>query len=146
MPSDPGDGTTVEELQFLTLADVVEIHRDQIARYGGRSGIRDLQTLLSALAVPQATFDGNYLHADLFEMAAAYGFHLCQNHPFVDGNKRTALACALVFLEMNGISVDDPRAALYGAMLSIATGTLGKGELARLLRQLSQQNPREGRP
>lgn len=133
---------TVEEPQFLTLAEVLEIHQDQIARYGGRSGVRDLQALLSALAVPQATFDGNYLHADLFEMAAAYAFHLCRNHPFVDGNKRTALACALVFLEMNGMSVDDPDGVLYGAMLRLAAGTFGKGEFAQLLRRLSQ-NPQE---
>ncbi|MEW6399882.1 MAG: type II toxin-antitoxin system death-on-curing family toxin [Bacillota bacterium] len=124
----------MEEPQFLTLAEVLEIHRDQMARYGGGSGIRDLQALLSALAVPQATFGGDYLHADLLEMAAAYAFHLCRNHPFVDGNKRTALACALVFLEMNGVSVDDPRGLLYGAMLNIAAGTLGKGEFAHLLR------------
>lgn len=137
---------TVEEPHFLTPAEVLEIHQDQITRYGGRSGVRDLQALLSALGVPQATFDGNYLHADLFEMAAAYAYHLCRNHPFVDGNKRTALACALVFLEMNGVSVDDPHGVLYGAMLSLAAGgTLAKGEFARLLRRLSQ-NPQEQQP
>lgn len=89
----------MEEPQFLTPAEVLEIHQDQIMRYGGRGAVRDLQALLSALGVPQATFAGKYLHTDPFEMAAAYAFHLSRNHPFVDGNKRTALACALVFLE-----------------------------------------------
>jgi len=92
------------------------------------------------MAVPQSTFDGVYLHTDLFEMAAAYAFHLCCNHPFVDGNKRTALASALVFLEMNGISLDDPYGVLYDAMVNIANGTLGKGDLAQLFRRLSRSS------
>ncbi len=128
----------MKELQFLTLAEILEIHHDQIVRYGGQAGIRDLEMLFSALAVPQATFDGIYLHADLYEMAAAYAFHLCQNHPFVDGNKRTALASALVFLEINGVSVDDPHGTLHHALLSIAASKLGKEELAQLFRRLSQ--------
>lgn len=135
----------MSEVQFLTLAEVVEIHRDQTARYGGRGGVRDLEMLLSALAVPQATFDGVYLHADLFEMAAAYAFHLCRNHPFVDGNKRTALASALVFLEINGVSVDDPHGALYEAMVKTAAGRLGKGDVAQLFRRLGR-GAQEQRP
>ena len=90
------------EPSFLTLADVIRIHVDQIERYGGLAGIRDLGLLQSALAMPGASYGGEWLHRDLFEMAAAYAFHLSQNHPFVDGNKRTALASALVFLEPNG--------------------------------------------
>ena len=74
---------------FLTLDEVLEIHRDQIERYGGAAGIRDLGLLQSALAQPSATFGGQYLHADLHEMAAAYLYHLVQNHPFLDGNKST---------------------------------------------------------
>ena len=74
---------------FLSLAEVLEIHRDQIERYGGDPGIRDLDLLQSALAIPAAGFGGQYLHNDLYEMAAAYLFHITQNHPFVDGNKRT---------------------------------------------------------
>lgn len=82
---------------FLTLDEALDIHRDQIQRYGGSSGIRDLGLLQSALAQPQAAFAGQFLHADLIEMAAAYLFHITQNHPFVDGNKRTGTAAALVF-------------------------------------------------
>src|SRR5208282_2439667 len=92
---------------FLTLAEVVELHADQIQRYGGGDGIRDINLLISAVAMPYASFSDQFLHADIFEMAAAYAFHLSQNHPFIDGNKRTALASALVFLAMNGNTIDD---------------------------------------
>ncbi len=74
---------------FLTLDEVIEIHRDMIERYGGSFGIRDEGLLESAVAMPQAGFGEQYLHADVFEMAAAYLFHIVRNHPFVDGNKRT---------------------------------------------------------
>jgi death-on-curing protein len=79
---------------FLNLAEVLEIHRDQIERYGGQPGIRDLDLLQSALAMPAAGFGDRYLHEDLLEMAAAYLFHIARNHPFVDGNKRTVAAAS----------------------------------------------------
>ena len=69
-------------------------------------------------------------------MAAAYAFHISQNHPFVDGNKRTALASALVFLEMNGNTIDDPKDMLYDAIITLATGKVGKNEFAQILRNL----------
>ena len=119
---------------FLTLAEVIEVHADQMRRYGGREGIRDLGLLESALAQPEASFDGAWLHEDLHAMAAAYAYHLCRNHPFVDGNKRTALACALVFLEMNRVSLKDPRGRLKEAMLRVASGKLSKAELGKILR------------
>jgi death-on-curing protein len=124
---------------FLRLTDVVRIHIDQIEGYGGRAGIRDPGLLQSALAMPQASFGGEWLHRDLYEMAAAYAFHLCQNHPFVDGNKRTALACALVFLELNGVSIEDPEGRLYEALMDIASGSMEKLGLADLLRALPQE-------
>ena len=93
----------METPRFLTLVEVVTILQDQITRYGGEYGIRDMGLLSSAIAVPQATFAGERLHTDLFEMAAAYAFHICQNHPFLDGNKRVGLAAALVFLDLNGV-------------------------------------------
>jgi death-on-curing family protein len=77
-----------------------------------RTGLRDLALPESALAQPEASFAGEWLHGDHYEMAAAYAYHLCQNHPFIDGNKRTALAAALVFLELNGITILDPRGRL----------------------------------
>lgn len=78
--------------EYLTTEDVLEIHADQIERYGGSGGIRDRGLLEAAVAMPQASFDGQLLHGDLFEMAAAYLYHLVQNHPFVDGNKRAGTA------------------------------------------------------
>lgn len=90
---------------FLTLDQVLYIHREQIRRLGGSEGVRDMGLLQSALAMPQAGFSGQYLHGDLFEMAAAYLFHLALNHPFVDGNKRVAAMAADVFLELNGYSL-----------------------------------------
>ena len=87
---------------FLTLDELLTIHRDQIERYGGSEGIRDMDLLKSAIAMPAAGFGGCYVHADLCEMAAAYLFHIVRNHPFVDGNKRIGAALFLWFLEKNG--------------------------------------------
>jgi death-on-curing protein len=124
------------DIVFLTLAEVVEIHKDQIERYGGSHGVRDMNLLSSAVAMPYASFGNEYLHADIFEMAAAYAFHIAQNHPFIDGNKRAAFASALVFLDLNNISIADPRGKLYNAMITLASGKIGKREFAGLLRKL----------
>jgi death-on-curing protein len=129
----------VSDPVFLTLAEVIEVHVDQIRRYGGQTGIRDLGLLESALAQPQASFSGEWLHKNLYAMAAAYAYHLCQNHPFLDGNKRTALATALVFLELNGVSVLDPRGRLKDAMFRMASGKMGKDEFTQLLSKLPRQ-------
>ena len=127
----------MSEPTFLTLAEVVEIHADQIRRYGGQAGMRDLGLLQSAVAQPEASFGGAWLHQDRFEMAAAYAYHICQNHPFFDGNKRAALAAALVFLELNGVSLSDPKSRLHRTMLQVAKGALTKSELAGVLRELA---------
>ena len=124
------------EPEFLTVSDVETLQEELILRYGGGQGIRDRGSLESAVAVPQAFFGEQFAHSDLFEMAAAYAFHLCQNHPFVDGNKRTALATALVFLEMNGITIEDPSGSLYDAMIEVADGQLQKPALAEIFRTL----------
>jgi len=121
---------------FLTLSEVIEIHSDQIVRYGGKDGVRDFGLLQSALAQPQASFAGEWLHPDLYAMAAAYTYHICQNQPFVDGNKRAALVCGLVFLELNGISLSDPKERLKDAMLAIASGKMSKAQFALLLHSL----------
>ena len=126
----------MKEILFLTLAEAIEIYSDQIKRYGGSQGIRDINLLSSAIAMPQASFYGEFLHNDIYKMAAAYAFHICQNHPFVDGNKRAALASALVFLEMNGINVSDPKGRLYKDMIALAEGNVKKEELAEILREL----------
>ena len=127
------------EPSFLTLADVIRIHVDQIERYGGQAGIRDLGLLQSALAMPGASFGQEWLYRDLYEMAAAYAFHLSQNHPFVGGNKRTGLVCALAFLEINDVSIVDVEGRLYDAMVDVASGALNKLGLAGVFRALSQE-------
>ena len=113
----------------------------QLERYGGQDGVRDFGLLESALAQPEASFAGEWLHEGLSGMAAAYAYHLCQNHPFIDGNKRTALACALVFLELNGLGIRDPNGRLKDAMVGIASGTMQKTECAQLLRKLPRAKP-----
>ncbi len=128
----------MKKIVFLTLAEVIEVHADQIEQYGGRDGIRDINLLSSAVAVPHATFSGDFLHRDIFEMSAAYAFHVSQNHPFVDGNKRTALASALVFLEINGIGISDPDDKLYESVIKLASGKMTKEEFALILRSLAE--------
>jgi len=118
------------DLIFLTLEEVLEIHVDQIKRYGGSSGLRDLGLLQSAVATPQASFGGEYLHATLVEMGAAYLFHIVQNHPFIDGNKRVGAATTLVFLTMNGVDISVTNDALVQLVLDVAQGNTSKTEIA----------------
>jgi death-on-curing protein len=122
---------------FLAVEDVLEIHAQQLDAFGGSAGIRDLGLLESAVMTPQASFGGEYVHDGLFAMAAAYAFHNTENQPFVDGNKRTALASALVFLGLNGFEATDPQGELYAAMIAISARKLDKDGFAKLLAQLS---------
>jgi death-on-curing protein len=126
---------------FLTLDDVLESHHEQLAEFGGSSGLRDLGLLQSALAQPAAMFGGRFLHADLFEMAAAYLFHLVLNHPFVDGNKRVALEAALVFLELNGWSIEATDEALVDVVLGTIQGERTKSDIAEFFRRNSAVAP-----
>lgn len=119
---------------FLTLDEVLEIHSDQLARYGGSSGLRDPGLLDSALAQPQATFGGQFLHADLFEMASAYLFHIVQNHAFVDGNKRVGAVAALVFLLLNDQDIQATNQELETLVLSVAQGKTEKPAIAQFFR------------
>jgi death-on-curing protein len=109
---------------------VLALHADQIDRYGGSLGIRAVELLESALAVPAATFGGSYLHGDLHEMAAAHLFHLVKNHPFVDGNKRTGLMVMLVFLGLNGLWLAAHEDELADLVVAVADGRIGKAETA----------------
>lgn len=117
-------------IEFLSLADVLWIHRDQITRYGGTLELRDRSLLESAIAQPQATFDGQWLHAFPFEMAAAYLFHLVRNHPFVDGNKRVGTVAALVFLELHGIRCVAESGQLADLTLAVVAGSADKATIA----------------
>lgn len=129
----------MKEIEFLTLAELIEIQKDQIKRYGGISGIRDVNLLSSAMAMPESMFDGKYLHDDLCDKAAAYAYHISQNHPFLDGNKRAALASALVFLDFNGVELDDPDGQLYDVMMRVAEGSMKKDQLALIFRKLQKK-------
>jgi death-on-curing protein len=128
-------------IRFLPDAIVVAIHDDQIRLYGGSYGIRDAGGLASALAMPKAQFAGQHLHADRFAMAAAYGFHLSENQPFVDGNKRTAGMATFTFLKLNGLEPVASEREYYEAIMAIATGTLDKAQLADWLRTVVRGTP-----
>ena len=119
---------------FLTLADALLIHADQVDLYGGDTGVRDLGLLDSALAQPRASFGGQMLCADLFEMAAAYMFHIVQNHPFADGNKRAGAMAALVFLDDNGVEIEIVKGELYTLTMGVASGEIDKPEIAEFFR------------
>ncbi len=124
---------------FLTLAEILEIHRDQINRYGGDPGIRDLGLLQSALAMPAAGFGGRFVHSDLYEMAAAYLFHIVQNHPFVDGNKRTGAVAALVFLALNDVVIDVEEDVFESVVWAVARGEAAKATVSEFFRKHAKQ-------
>lgn len=126
----------MKPIVFVTLEETLAAHAAQIAVFGGADGLRDLALLESALAQPQASFGGEYLHTDLHAMAAAYLFHLVSNHPFVDGNKRTGFVVAISFLRLNAISIDVPLPELYDLTLAVAAGQLSKEQLAIDLRRI----------
>ena len=121
-------------VDFLSVDDVLRVHANQVELYGGDRAVRDMALLESAVAQPRAGYGDELLHADIFAMAAAYLFHLVQNHPFVDGNKRVGAVAALVFLDINGIEIAAPRGRLYDLTLSVATGQADKTEIAQFLR------------
>jgi death-on-curing protein len=128
---------------FLTLDEVIALHADQIERYGGRAGIRDLGLLQSALGTPSATFEGRFLHEGLHEMAGAYLFHVVRNHPFVDGNKRVGLMLLLAFLGLNSRRLAANPQDLERLVLSIASGRVSKAEAAVFVQQ--HLRPRSGK-
>jgi death on curing protein len=122
--------------RFLTLAEVLEFHEDMIREFGGSPGIRDLGLAESALSMPQSGAGDQHYHAFPFEMAAAYLYHIVQNHPFVDGNKRTAFAAALTFLELNGYAVLGGEAELEAATWQVASGKLDKNGAAAIFEKI----------
>jgi death-on-curing protein len=127
--------------EFLDVDLIIDIHNDQLLKYGGLGGILDRGKLDSAVATPQAGFGGVYLHKDLFEMAAAYLFHLVKNHPFNDGNKRVGLAAAVVFLKINGLAVEAPNQALADLTISVAEGKTPKAAVAAFFKTHCIKDP-----
>lgn len=124
-------------IKFLTKELTIFFHNDLIQKYGGSHGIRDENLLDSALAQPKSTFEGKDLHKSIYEMAAAYGYHLCQNHPFIDGNKRIALTAMYTFLYVNGYQIRLDERQAYLLIMSIADGSLSKQELVDYLKKNS---------
>ncbi|MHC4883110.1 MAG: type II toxin-antitoxin system death-on-curing family toxin [Planctomycetota bacterium] len=127
------------QIDFLSLKDVLAIHQRQVKEHGGSEGIRDEGLLLSALAMPQAAFFGEYAHNDIYEMAAAYLYHIVMNHPFVDGNKRTGAAAGIIFLGINDIKLTASNTALIEFTLAVAQGQKTKPQVAEFLKQHSMQ-------
>lgn len=126
---------------FLTIDEIVAIHDDQVNRYGGSHGLRDEGLLLSAAAMPEMGFGGEYLHHDLFEMAAAYLFHIVMDHPFVDGNKRAGTAAARVFLRLNGWDVPMSEDDIYELVIAVVESRAGKSQVADTFRAASAPLP-----
>ncbi len=130
------------EPDFLELEEVLELHDEVLRRHGGQPGVRDLALLESAVAMPRGGVGEEWFHPDLWSMAAAYAFHIAENQPFLDGNKRTAIGAALVFLDLNGASISGADQELYDAMMGISARTVSKSELAMLLRKLALETRR----
>ncbi len=130
-------------IRFLSTSIILAIHDDQIRLYGGGYGIRDIAALESAIHMPQAQFSGQFLHPTIFHMAAAYGFHLSQNHPFVDGNKRTAGMVMLTFLTFNSWEVIAAEMDYYRVMMAVAGGHMNKEQLTEWLRTVTTGTPPE---
>jgi death-on-curing protein len=129
---------SADEPLFLDVDDVIELHATQLEVYGGGAGLRDRDLLESAVAQPQTSFGGTLVHEGLFAQASAYLFHIVSNHPFVDGNKRSGLLAAIVFLDVNGISIDHPSEALYELTLGVAEGRIQKATVARELERIAK--------
>ena len=126
--------------KFLTLSEVLFILEDQIRNYGGQYGVRELNLLSSAIYMPESSYAGKYLHETIPAMAAAYAFHICQNHPFIDGNKRAALASSLVFLDINGYEFRCKNEILYNEIMGIAKGKINKEELIKFYEKHSRRS------
>ena len=127
------------EFTHHTVAGILAIHEEVLAAHGGLAGIKDLALLESAIAAPQASFSGKALVQDPLDIAAAYFFHLCQNHPFNDGNKRTALAACLVFLVQNGLFDQSTHLDVdlwEDLVLQVASSQMGKKDIAQEMRNL----------
>ena len=124
-------------IQYIPEELVLTIHADLLQRYGGQPGPRDRGLLESALAQPRMTFGGKEVHKTLFEKAAAYGYHVCNNHPFIDGNKRVAFVLMDVFLQKNSWEITAAEEETYSMMISFASGKLSKRQLASWLKEHS---------
>jgi len=127
-------------IRFVPKEVVLTIHADLLQRYGGRPGLRDPGLLESALAQPMITVGGKYANKRLFDKAAAYGFHVCKNHPFIDGNKRVAFVLMDVFLQENGWQITADEEEAYATMMALASGQITKVQLSLWLKKHSSRS------
>ena len=128
-------------VKYIPLRLVVSIHANQIRLYGGTAGIRDIGLLESALAQPRVSAGGKLIHKSIFDKASAYGFHLCKNHPFVDGNKRVAFVVMFLFLHKNGWLINTSEEAAYEMVIGVAEGKSSKPKLSNWLKDHSKKIP-----
>jgi len=139
---------TPENCFHLTVEIVKEIHTAALEGFGGAEGLREPSLLESAVAAPQVTIGGYSPFADLAEVAAAYLFYLCRNHPFLDGNKRTALGACLVFLRLNGVEPKPDSAKWESLTFAIAAAQIDRDEATKQLRPLlpkAVKKPKNGK-
>jgi death on curing protein len=134
-----------EKCFFLTVALVREVHAAAIADFGGADGLRDEALLESAVAAPQATFGGESVYGSMEEVAAAYLFYLCRNHPFVDGNKRVALGSCLIFLRINGLEPAPDGPEWESLTLDVAASKLDRDQTTKRLKALMKKPARKPR-
>jgi len=133
---------TPEGCFHLSIETAVEIHAEGIKQFGGLDGVRDENLLASAVLAPQSTFGGKSPYHDLAEIAGAYLFYICNNHPFLDGNKRTGMMSAIVFLRTNGIEPLPDSTEWEKLMLDVAAGKMSRDETTRRLRKLLKKSRR----
>jgi len=131
---------TPEDCVHLSIDIVREIHAEAIRQFGGLNGVRDDNLLASAVLTPQSSFGGKSPYADIVEIAAAYLFYICKNHPFVDGNKRTAMMAAIVLLRLNGIEPKPDSEQWERLMFDVASSTINRDETTLRLRKLLKKS------
>lgn len=125
-----------DDCVHLSINIVREIHTEAIKQFGGLKGVRDENLLASAVLTPQSSFGGKSPYADIVEVAAAYLFYICKNHPFLDGNKRTAMMAGIVFLRLNGIESKADNHQWEKLMLDVASGKIDRDNTTQRLRKL----------
>lgn len=123
---------------FLSIENILSIHARMISEFGGMAGVADQGLLESAVSMPAAGFGGGFLHESLPAMAAAYLFHTCKNHPFVDGNKRVAVVASEIFLNINGIQLDVNNEELKQLCLGVAAGEISKDQTVTFFEEHSK--------
>ena len=135
---------TPEDCFHLSVEIVRQIHTEVIKQFGGLHGIRDQNLLASAVLTPQSSFGGKSPYTDIIDVAAAYLFYICRSHPFLDGNKRTAMLAAIVFLRLNELEPQPDSKRWEELMLAVAGGKLDRDATTRQLRKLLKR-PRRRR-